>query len=277
LFLKKNRVFSNPGFRIRPVPMTPTGVDTEALEQAVRECRPTGSSTSNSTSGRFWGMFYTISTFHNPTGITMSLSTCKTVVDIAAKNNLLVVCDDVYNLLRYDDAVDATTTTPSSDDDQPPSRLKAVDPHGLVVSIGTFSKILSPGIRLGWLELPPALVTRFTNSGILLSGGAVNNYMSGIVASLLQLNLLGAHLDMLLDVYRDRMDAMHGYLAENLPGGWQVGRPGGGYFLWVRADRPLAEAEYAALESRGVRVLRGRRACPHNYLGTECERQAWRN
>ncbi len=178
--------------------MTPTGVDTAALEQAVREeCRPTtGSSTSNnsSTSGRFWGMFYTIPTFHNPTGITMSLSTCKTVVDIAAKNNLLVVCDDVYNLLRYD----------AVDDDQPPSRLKAVDPHGLVVSIGTFSKILSPGIRLGWLELPPALVPRFTNSGILLSGGAVNNYMSGIVASLLQLNLLGAHLDMLLDVYRDR-------------------------------------------------------------------------
>ncbi len=133
----------------------------------------------------------------------MSMSTCKKVVDIAAKNNLLVVCDDVYNLLRYD-AVDATTTTPSSDDDQPPSRLKAVDPHGLVVSIGTFSKILSPGIRLGWLELPPALVPRFTNSGILLSGGAVNNYMSGIVASLLQLNLLGAHLDMLLDLYRDR-------------------------------------------------------------------------
>ncbi len=133
----------------------------------------------------------------------MSLSTCKKVVEIAAQNNLLVVCDDVYNLLRYDD-VDATITPPSSDDDQPPSRLKAVDPHGLVVSIGTFSKILSPGIRLGWLELPPALVPRFTNSGILLSGGAVNNYMSGIVASLLQLNLLGAHLDMLLDVYRDR-------------------------------------------------------------------------
>jgi DNA-binding transcriptional MocR family regulator len=73
------------------------------------------------------------------------------------------------------------------------------------------------------------------------------------------------------------MDAMHGYLAANLPAGWQVGRPGGGYFLWVRADRRLAEAEYAALESRGVRVLRGRRACPHNYLGTECERQARRN
>ena len=215
-------------------------------------------------------MFYTIPTFQNPTGITMSLSTSRKVVDIAARNNLLVVCDDVYNLLRYDD-IDPEAVG------LPPSRLKAIDPHGLVVSVGTFSKILSPGIRLGWLELPAALVPRFTHSGILLSGGAVNNYMSGIVASVLQLNLLDSHLDMLLNLYRDRMDAMHVFLAQNLPSGWEVGRPGGGYFLWVRADRPLAEEEYEVLESRGVRVLRGRRACPHNFLGTECGNQAWRN
>jgi DNA-binding transcriptional MocR family regulator len=213
-------------------------------------------------------MLYTIPTFHNPTGVTMTMSTCRKVVDIAASHGLLVLCDDVYNLLRYDDV-----RSGNGDDPAPPSYLKAVDQRGVVISNGTFSKILSPGIRLGWLELPPLLVPRFTESGVLLSGGCVNNYMSGLVASLLQLGLLEAHLDMLVELYRDRMNVTHGFLTAHLPTGWQVSRPGGGFFLWVRANRLLAEAEYEELGSRGVKVLVGRRTCPHSYLGTACERQ----
>ena len=53
----------------------------------------------------------------------------------------------------------------------------------------------------------------------------------------------------------------------------KVTRPGGGYFLWVRADRALTDAEYASLAERGVRVLAGKRTCPHTYLGTASERQ----
>ena len=200
-------------FRIQPVPMTKDGVDTEALEQAILAAKPPAAGEDGT--DRYWGMFYTIPTFHNPTGITMSLSTCHRVVDLAARHGLLVMCDDVYNLLRYENEDKGTAL-------QPPSRLKAIDKHGVVISNGTFSKILSPGIRLGWLELPLALVPRFTGSGVLLSAGCLNNYMSGLLSSLLQLNLLDGHIDVLVQLYRERMSLAQGYLSAHLPAGWQV-------------------------------------------------------
>jgi DNA-binding transcriptional MocR family regulator len=228
------------GLRIVPVAMTETGVDTAALEQAVQAAKPAAAGDDGTVAAvdRYWGMFYTIPTFHNPTGISASLATCRQVVEIAARHGLLVLCDDVYNLLRYNN-INEDDTVP------PPGRLKALDPHGLVISNGTFSKILSPGIRLGWLELPLALVPRLTNSGVLLSGGCINNYMSGLINSLIQLDLMDAHLAVLVQLYRDRMEVAQRHLAAHLPPGWRVARPGGGYFLWVQEG--VAEAEILLL------------------------------
>lgn len=120
----------------------------------------------------FWAMFYTIPTFHNPTGTSLPpgemniqflillaryinfiynfiLESCKKIVDLARKYSIVVVCDDVYNLLSYNDS-------------SPPHRLFYYDDKndvdykgGNVISNGSFSKILSPAIRLGWLECSP--------------------------------------------------------------------------------------------------------------------------
>ena len=160
------------GFRVVPIPMTSEGIDYKAFEEKVKEEKMI----SVVDSDKFWSMLYVIPNYHNPTGITYAKATCTELLRVCQANNVLAFCDDVYNLLSYQE--------------QPASfaRLKSLDSSdkGLVISNGTFSKILAPGLRVGWLELPRRLVAAFTGSGLLLSGGSQNNYTSGLVTSLLQ-------------------------------------------------------------------------------------------
>lgn len=117
---------------------------------------------------------------------------CTEIVNIARDFELLVFAEDVYNLLTYPPAVDEQAEAAII---VPPRRLFAYDRmddaayRGNVISNGTFSKIMSPGIRVGWMEVPPRCRRLLNASGLLRSGGGENNYTSGIVTKLLQLNL----------------------------------------------------------------------------------------
>lgn len=241
------------GFKVIPIPMNKDGIDTKTLEKCVKEARRkyTGSE------DKFWSMLYTIPNFHNPTGISFSDSVCGEMVRISAENGMLVFCDDVYNLLTYQDKPHA-------------SRLKSLDKNNFVISNGTFSKILAPGLRLGWLEVPKCLVSRFTSSGMLVSGGSQNNYTSGIVSTLLQQGEVATHLEDLRLIYGERMHAAYKYLSENLPGSWTLVNPGGGFFLWIEADCDLTEF-CSRLAEAGVNVLQGTRACPYTFIGESHE------
>ncbi|CAG2053221.1 unnamed protein product, partial [Timema podura] len=200
-----------PSMKVVPVPQTSEGVDTEALKIIASEERSKGSweLTENKL---FWAIFYTIPIFHNPTGVTMSQ----------------MVCDDVYNLLYYGDSA------------SPPRRLFSYDRGtegfrgGHVISNGTFSKIMAPGVRVGWLEVAPRLALVLRNSGILKSGGAVNQYMSGVITSILELGLEDKHLDFLVHTCKERMQAVCDTLDQFLPLYCSFTRPEGGYFVWLR-------------------------------------------
>lgn len=128
----------------------------------------------------------------------MRTDVCQEIVNIAREFELLVVAEDVYNMLTYE--ADAKTGGA-------PKRLLAYDRmsdaayKGNVISNGTFSKILSPGARVGWLEVPPRCMRLLKPSGVMHSGGACNNYTSGIVTSALQLNLVDDILKDNLQVY----------------------------------------------------------------------------
>lgn len=123
------------------------------------------------------------------------LDVCQEIVSIAREFELLIVAEDVYNLLTY-------TANSAA-----PKRLFAYDRmtdaayKGHVISNGTFSKLLSPGVRLGWMEMPPRCVRVFNVSGLLLSGGATNNYTSGVLATALELDLLVPILQDNINVY----------------------------------------------------------------------------
>lgn len=113
------------------------------------------------------------------------LDICEELVSLGQEHDFLIVCDDVYNLLTYNA-------------EQPPKRLLAYDlesnSRGNVISNGSFTKIMSPGVRVGWMECPARIVDAFHQSGILKSGGAANNYSAGIVENLIRLGLTQKHL-----------------------------------------------------------------------------------
>ena len=153
----------------------------------------------------------------------------QSLVKLARKNDLLITCDDVYNLLHYTC-------------DKPPKRLFAYDIEGIkndkdfkgnVISNGSFSKILAPGLRVGWMECPPRCVEAFRNSGVLKSGGGASNYASGIVTSLIELGLAEKQLKLYSKKYYERMEAMCNTLKRNLPSYCKFLKPQGGYFVWI--------------------------------------------
>lgn len=200
---------------------TEHGVDLNALEKLISERKFTPTKDKP-----FWGVYYTIPTYHNPTGVLYSDEMNKKILEIAREYDVLVACDDVYNVLSYGSKI-------------PPKRLFAYDSitdakyQGNVISNGTFSKILSPGIRLGWMECPQKLVNMFRDSGVLKSGGCANGYMTGIVQSLIELKLLDGHLALYYDRYKERMEVACTILKQNLDKDCEFHIPKGGYFIWI--------------------------------------------
>nr|XP_040227128.2 uncharacterized protein LOC120952078 [Anopheles coluzzii] len=223
--------------KIVPVPLDEDGPNIATLQALIDQHR------FEPTKGKlFWGVYYTMPTFHNPTGIVFSEAKCQQLIKLARATDILIACDDVYNLLHYADP-----------DAPPPKRLFARDIadlgrvegwRGNVISNGSFSKILSPGIRLGWMECPPRCVEAFRNSGVLMSGGAANNYTGGVVATLIQMGLARRQLDHYRTNYAARLDAMAETLQAHLPAGCSFRKPNGGYFVWIRFPSHIDCAEF---------------------------------
>ncbi|XP_069689406.1 2-aminoadipate transaminase-like [Periplaneta americana] len=214
------------GMKIVTVPIDSEGVDVEAMEKIVRDEKSKGSWTV-SEEKPFWAMFYTIPIFHNPTGTKLPKNRCDALVRAARSLDFLVVCDDVYNLLYY------------GNDPHPPKRLFSHDAvlegysGGHVISNCSFSKIMAPGVRVGWIEAPARLANIFRSSGYLRSGGGVNQYMAGVITSILEMGLEEKLLNHLVQTFKERMAIVCSTLDEFLPSNCSFIRPEGGYFVWI--------------------------------------------
>ena len=144
------------------VPLDAEGLDVDALESAIREVRA---------SGRRPRLLYTVPTFHNPAGVSLSAPRRLRLLELARREDLVLVEDDVYRELAYEG--------------EAPPALRALDPAAPVVRLGSFSKSLAPGLRLGWIDAPPALRERLSADGVLESGGCVSQFSAHLVAALL--------------------------------------------------------------------------------------------
>lgn len=189
-------------------------------------------------------LVYLVPTFNNPKGGCLPAERCNKIITILRKHNALAVCDDVYNSLPYlDDGPPFVTHAPL--------RLFAYDMKsdadykGSVVSNGTFSKLLGPGLRIGWLECPAAVVKCFSeNCCYLQSGGGFNHYMSCILGTALQLGLVSKHITYVRGVYYGRMKAMCDAIDELVPQA-KYTRPRGGYFVWIELPTKIDSKEFA--------------------------------
>ncbi len=176
-------------------------------------------------------LLYVIPNFQNPSGITLAADRRPAVLDLAERYDLLVVEDDVYRDLAYEGQV-------------PPS-LFALDGGRRVLRIGSFSKILAPGLRLGWLLGPPGWIERFITSGLRCMGGGANPLVANILADYCREGLLEPHIERLRQVYRERRDVALDALAAHMPDGVGWTRPGGGFFIWLTLPQPLHAAKVA--------------------------------
>jgi DNA-binding transcriptional MocR family regulator len=104
---------------------------------------------------------------------------------------------------------------------------------GTVLSLGSFSKILAPGLRLGWIQSSPRFVNRLLDNGAVCSGGSLNHFSSHVVRHAIELGLLDTHIGHLCDAYRRRVETMDSALHEHLGDLASWRRPGGGYFFWL--------------------------------------------
>lgn len=199
-------IFRGRGLRVVGVPVDSGGMDTDALEELVVEHRP--------------AFVYTIPAFQNPTGATLTPERRHRMVELAQEHEFLVVADEVYQLLAYG--------TPA-----PPPFAAHVD-SGVVLSLGTFSKILAPGLRLGWIQAAPPIVDRLAAVPYVVSGGGLNPFTSAVVRIVLERGWQWEHLTWLRGVLAERVAAMDAALRVHLPPEIGYDVPGGGYFFWLR-------------------------------------------
>lgn len=198
-------------------------------------------------SGKTPKVIYTIPNFQNPTGVTLSRERKTQLLALAEEWGSVIVEDDPYGMLRFDG-----TDVPSF------SSLGGHNP--LVFRIQTFSKLIAPGLRVGWIDVDPELQKLAVNAKQAMDT-CTNAPNQLVVAKFLQQGHLAPHLDRLLPLYKERKAAMNQALSETFGESIRMTDPEGGFFLWAtfmgeREQLDTQELFPAALEE-GVAYIPG--------------------
>ena len=192
-----------------PVGSDENGLLTEDLEEKIRQYHPK--------------MLYTIPTFQNPTGKTLPLERRRKIAELAEQYHLVVAEDDPYRDLRYEG--------------DPLPAIKSFDQAGWVVFLGSFSKIISPGLRVGYIAGDPDLIRKCT-IGKQSSDVHTANLNQAIVDQFLRQNLLPEHIRKICAGYGIKMKAMLDHLSR-FPEGVRYTHPQGGLFIWAELPEHL--------------------------------------
>ena len=218
------RIFEDHGLRVVPIPMDNDGMDLDMLGEKLAEFRPK--------------FIYIIPTFQNPSGLTLSQARREKLVEWAQCYNFLVVADEVYHFLPY-------TQTP------PQAFAAFADDVEQVISVNSFSKILAPGLRLGWIQAHGAVIERLAGSGLLDSGGGMNPFMSALVRGVIESGGLEKNIASLRMEYAGRLKALDAALRQHLPA-VKYTLPQGGFFFWV--NLPGVDVAVLRRKARGFKV-----------------------
>jgi 2-aminoadipate transaminase len=202
-------VFCSYEAETHQIPMDEDGMRVEELEALIDRL---------DAEGRKPKFIYSVPSFQNPAGVTLSLERRRRLVELARSREVLVVEDNPYGLLRYEG------------DPQPP--LYQLDGGDYVVYVGTLSKILSPGIRLGWAVAPPPVMEK------IALGKQATDLCTSTLAQYFALEYFGEgrwreYVASLCDIYRSRRDAMLEALERHFPPQATWTRPRGGLFVWA--------------------------------------------
>ncbi len=227
-FIGATNAFRSYGAKLVGVPVEEDGMNLEALEKTIAENKNI----------RF---IYTIPTFQNPMGVTMSLEKRKRLYEIALKNGILILEDNPYGELTFDGV-----KTPT---------IKSMDKDGIVMYSGSFSKILAPGLRLGFLCAPKEIISK------VVVAKQVSDVHTPMLPQLLATEYMAQFdLDALIvkmrESYAHKCKTMLSAMDEYFPEDISYTRPGGGLFIWCDLGHSLDtfELSKAAIEQKVVYV-----------------------
>ena len=201
-------IFKNHGLQVVGVDSDGQGMVVQSLVNVLQQL---------TLSCRKVAMLYTIPVHHNPTGRSMPEERRKAIVSVAKEHGILIVADEVYTLLTYGTS--------------PPPSMATLGEN--VLSVGSFSKILAPGLRVGWIEGSPEQLKRLSAWGVIDSGGHLSHFASCVVATTMMSRALDTHLGHLRKVYQERCKCLVDALRDTLPEDCSATSPEGGYFVWV--------------------------------------------
>ena len=227
------QIFVDHGLNVVGVPTDADGLDTDALADLLAsDASPKPK------------LLYTIPTYQNPNGSVLPLHRRRHLVELAQRHGFTIIADEVYQLLHYGSP--------------PPPPIAVLDdsPDGCAISLGSFSKILSPGMRLGWVHASPNIVRCFVDSGVAASGGGLSHFSATLAHAALEMGMLQDHIDTLRQVYGQRHDDVAHLLRSEFSDSVEFTPPGGGYFYWltltngINTDALLTRAREAGVSYR---------------------------
>ncbi|UCC62550.1 MAG: PLP-dependent aminotransferase family protein, partial [Anaerolineae bacterium] len=230
------------------IPLDDDGMNPDRVEKALKEHRIK--------------FVYVLPNFQNPAGTTIPFERRQRLIELAAKYGAFIVEDDPYGQLRFE-----------GEDIVP---LIAIHKEN-VIYLSTFSKTLSPGIRLGWIVAPEKVITRLVQA----KQGAdlhTSTFVQCLAHDIAERGIIRRHVKRIRAVYKERRDVMLAAMEEHFPPGVEWARPQGGLFLWVRMPEHVDSQELleVAVEEK-VAFVPGTAFYPDDEGGRCCMRLNFSN
>ena len=217
-YLKSLQIFQSAGMNLCGIPMDEEGIKYWNIKGASID-----------------SLLYTIPTHHNPTGLVMSEERRKALLSFCQKNCLPVLEDDAYGQLWFEE--------------KPPKAIKASDKTGSVIYLGTVSKTMAPGLRIGWVVGPEAVVQRLGDVKMQTDYGA-SSVSQWMMTELLTSGDYDIYLDDLRRELKGRRDNALAALRRNFNDMATWNRPSGGFYIWLRLNKevPIDKVFHEALQ-----------------------------
>lgn len=228
-FFSALQIFSMAGARIIGVPVDDHGMKMDVLEQLLQRYKPK--------------LIYCMPTYQNPSGLSMSIERRRKLLELAYRKKVLIIEDDPYGEIIYEGVKKPT--------------LKELDPYGYVIYLSTFSKILFPGIRIGWMVAPKPIIYQFTMFKQLQDLHS-NSLSQWIVERFLLSGKYDEHVKKLCAEYRIKRDTMLEALLNKPVEGMEWIKPTGGFYIWCKLPEGIPHmALFVNALEKGVSYVPG--------------------
>lgn len=241
-YMEALETFKNYTTKVLSVPIDNDGLKTDVLEAMLVDRKKR-----NLVIPRF---LYTIPSFHNPTGVTMTPFRRHRLLELASEFDFLIVEDDAYGELSFAES---------------PIPLKTIDLEERVLYLGSLSKVVAPGMRIGWIAGPNVLVSACQ----WFKKDLNHPFTQAVMGTYLHNNNFKDHLTQLREVYRGRRDIMIKALEQFMPEWVTWNIPDGGYFVWLHIPNVDTSLLLSQALSQGVSYIPGK----YFFLGSNKERE----